>query len=297
MQDGKKTYITERRLYEFFGIRLFRKMALGIERFRHRKSNSKNINYHLNGNSVDSVRNFTGYLLYNVVCHGISLAFVVIYFAIMWTVGVEYIVLDILMCILLLINLYCIMLQRYTFIKTQRFIERQIDAKNNRIAYKIERLSHQIEQRDYTELQKEFLLIGRIKESIHNGTECVIEECDIAVLNSISKCVQGILGTSNRSKRGDINEVSLETAVLTIPKQPCVINKVTRGTARLQNLFRFEKQSNVLFGFGIITVTDDCESAYRSLVHDTSRDSIEFVFDVLFGAYNRVMSLPRGTQI
>lgn len=291
-----KTHIVERRLYEFFGIRLFRKLALKLESFRHLKDNSRNINYHLYGSGISSVKSFTGYLLYNAACHGISLSFVAIYFTITWTVGVRYIALDISMCILFLINLYCIMLQRYTYIKIHEFAERLVNAKNNRIDDRIEQLLCKIEHREYNELLKEFLLIEKIQESIHNGTDCVIEEYDAAILSNISKCAQDILGTSSYEKRENDNEVSLETAILRIPTQPLVINKVTRRSAKLQNVFRFEKCSNVLFGFSIITETDDCENAYRALIQDTYRDSVEFVFDVLFGAYNKALLSLRRTQ-
>lgn len=285
----------ERRLYEFLGIKLFRKLALKIESFRHRKDNSRNINYHLHGGGISSVKSFTGYLLYNAVCHTISLSFVVAYFAITGIVGARYIVLDISMCILLLINLYCIMLQRYTYIKIREFAERLINTREKRIADRIECLSQRIEHRDYKELQKELLLIERMQESIYNATDCVIKESDAAVLSNISKYAKDILGTYSRKKKENDNGLSLDNAILSIPRQPVVINKVAWRTAKLQNVFRFEKRNNVLFGFSIITETDDCEKAYRSLIQDTSRDSVEFAFDVLFGAYNKALLSLRRT--
>ena len=287
----------ERRLYEFFGIRYFRKLVLRLESFRHRKDKSRNVNYHLQGSSVSSVKSFTGYLLYNAVCHVISLSFCVVYFAITGVVGTRYIALDISMCILLVINLYCIILQRYTYIKTRGFVEKMVNAKNKRIADRIEQLLQKIEHREYSELQKELLLIERIQKSIHDGTECVIKECDVATLNDITKYAKDILGINNHEKRGEDIGISLETAILRIPKQPLVINKITQRAAKLQSLFSFEKSSNVLFGFSIITETGDCENAYRALIQDTSRDSVEFIFDVLFGAYNKAVLTLRRTQI
>ncbi len=287
----------ERRLYEFLGIRLFRKLALKLESFRHRKDNSRNINYHLHGSGISSVKSFTGYLFYNAVCHTISLSFVAAYFAITGIVGARYIVLDVSMCILLLINLYCIMLQRYTYIKIREFAERLVNSREKRIADRIECLSQRIEHRDYKELQKELLLIERIQESINNATDCVIKESDVAILSNISKYAKDILGTYSREKKENDNGLLLENAILSIPRQPVVINKVTRRAAKLQNVFRFEKCNNVLFGFSIITETDDCEKAYRALIQDTSRDSVEFAFDVLFGAYNKVLFSLRRAQI
>ena len=276
---------------------MFRKLALKLEGFRHRKDNSRNINYHLYGSDISSVKSFTGYLLYNAVCHIISLSFVVSYFVITGIVGTRYIVLDISMCILLIINLYCIMLQRYTYIKIRGFAEKLVNIKNKRIADRIERLLQKIEHREYSELKKEFLLIERIQASIHNGTECVIEERDAATLDNISKCSQDILGSSNHEKNENDDDLSLRDAIMRIPKKPLVINKVTRRAAKLQIAFHFEKFSNVLFGFSIITETGICENAYRVLIQDTSRDSVEFLVDVLFRAYNKALLSQKRTQV
>ncbi len=282
-------YDIERRLYEILGIRLFRKLALKIEILRHSKDNSRNVNYHFHGSGISSLKSFTGYLLYNAVCHGMSLSCIAVYFAITYFVGVRYYVLDIFMCFLLIVNLYCIMLQRYTYIRIQKTAKRLVSAREKKIADGIESISLRIKHKESKELWKEFLLIERIHASIQSGTDCVIDECNKDILVSISICVQDILGIDNHAKRGYDDGASFETAILRMPKQPLVISKVTKRAAKLQRVFHLEKRSNVLFGFCIITETDACENALRTLIKNTSRDSFEFIFEVLFGAYNNVL--------
>ena len=287
----------ELRLYELFGIRIFRKLVLKVEGFRHRNDNSRNINYHIHGRGISSIKSFNGYLLYNTVCHCISIFFVAVYFTMTWIFEVKYIYLDVSMYIMFVLNLYCIMLQRYTYVKIHELEEKLVNVKNKRVADKIERVIPLIKHREYDELKRDFLLIERIQESIQNGTECIVKECDVASLNNISECVKDILGITSYEKRSNDSRLRLETAMLRIPKQSLVINKVTRRAAKLQDFFHIEKRSNVLFGFSIITETDNCENAYRSLIRYMSRDSVEFIFDVLFGAYNKALLSLRKTHL
>ena len=296
---SKKTKpdIIEKKIYEFFGIRLFRKLAFEIESFVHRKDNSWNINYHLCGSGINAIQSFTGYLLLNAVCHGISIAFIAVYFAITLFVRVGHIALDISLFILFFVHLYCIILQRYSYIRIQSFAKRRINSINNRVAAKIELLSQRIERREYKKLQEEYSLIKRIKETINNGTECLIEKCDASALHNISSCSYDIFKINHYDKHRNYNRESLENIIRRIPKHPVLVSRVEKIAASLQNIFHFEKRSNVLFGFSVITETKDCENAYRELIQDTSRDYIEFVFDVLFGAYDKVLLYPEETQV
>lgn len=123
-----------KRMYEFLGIKVFRKLILKFEHIRHRNDNLKNINYRLKENSITSWQSFKGYLLYNAVCHIGSLAFVVVYFVVTWIFGIRYIILDVLMYILTVINLYCIMLQRYIFIKIKTYTEKRLAIKKKQAA-------------------------------------------------------------------------------------------------------------------------------------------------------------------
>ena len=289
-----KDYSIEKKLYEFLGIKAFRKLVLKIESIRHYKDSSKNLNYHIHGSGINSIQSFWGYLLYNASCHVISLALVMAYFTITWVADVRYIVIDIPMFILIFVNLYCIALQRYTYIKTQMFVNRRITVRDKRVADMMKLLSQRIDGKNNEELHEEFFLITRIQESIHNGTECFIGESDARVLRNIENEVHGLFKVKQRTKKNFVPGEPLGKLIENISMYPSVISKVEQRTAKLQNLFRFEKNTNVLFGFGVITENVDCENAYRELVSDASRDSVEFIFDVLLGAYDKTLFSLRG---
>ena len=286
-----------KKLYESLGIKVFRNLILKFEHIKHRKDGLKNINYHLKENSIASLQSFKGYLLYNAVWHIGSLAFVAVYFATTWIMGVRYIFLDVLMYILTIINLYCIMLQRYIFIKIQTYVGKRINIMKKQAAEKMEFLTRTIADRDYHELYEEFSLIKKIQECVQNGTDCFVGESDVPVLCSIARNACATLRV-RCGNNGDIHRKTLAHFISRIPKRPLVVNRIEKITAKMQNLLRLKKCRNVLFGFSIITENSECECAYRQLVPHNSRDRVEFVTDVLFNAYDKALSpINKGMDI
>lgn len=296
-----ENYEIEKNLYKYLGVELFRRFVLKIEKVRHRKDNSKNINYHLRGSDVKSMESFSGYLIYNAVCHGISLLLIVFYFAITRINRIENIVLDVTMCALGILNLYCVMLQRYLYIKIHIFIEKRASHRGIQITDKAERLSQKLHGKEYKELREEYVLVRKLMENIRDGKQCVIEECDASVLRDISKSTADVLKKSYCRNKGNKRRVSLGTAIQKMPRKPLVVSRIEQRTSMLQDIFfllrtaRYkelvyhEKQYNILFGFSVITETGDCESVYRDLIWKASRDYCEYVIEVLDIAYRKVL--------
>ena len=140
-------------------------------------------------------------------------------------------------------------------------------------------------------------MIKKIKETINNGTECLIEDRDAPVLRNISRYSQDIFKISPHGEQRNNDSKSQEDVIGRIPKRPALCSWVEKIAASLQTIFHFEKRSNILFGFCVITENKECEKAYKELIPDTSRDYAEFVFDVLFGAYQKVLLSLREAQI
>lgn len=126
MKRGQKV---ETKLYELLGIKLFRKAVFRLEKIVHRKDHGKNTNYHIQNNSINSVEEFKKYLYYNGTIHtsnlikGIPLVVLMVLFN-MNVISIS------LISLLLLKDLYCVMLQRYNWIKLSEK-ERSIKEKQN----------------------------------------------------------------------------------------------------------------------------------------------------------------------
>lgn len=278
---------TERKIYELLGVKSFRRLVLLFERIKHRNDRLINKNYHLSRNDINAVKRFTGYMLFNTVCHIISLIMVIFYFLFEIGFGIGFKILDWFMCILSVLNIYCIMLQRYTYIKVMPLINAHAKKRENMIRKAMTQLSGNLMDYDKNELQNEYNLITKIHDSIEKGTVCILEEQDSMLLRSISKKTHDILSNLIIKKRCYVKSKPLKKLSFNIPSHPYVIHKMDFYASKLQRLFKFEGRSNVLYGFGIITDDPDSEAAYRELIINNTRDSVELVFDILFLVYNK----------
>ena len=123
MKKKKEKGDFELKLYKFLGVELFRKLVFKLEKFIHRKDGGKNINYHVEKNNVDNYKSFKKYLYYNGNIHVRN---------VLKEMGTLLVLLmffnKIAMAILLadiLKNLYCVMLQRYNYIRINQYVDKK----------------------------------------------------------------------------------------------------------------------------------------------------------------------------
>ena len=115
----------EMRLYEALGIRLFRKALFLGERLRHLRDGDKNRNYHLESLSPGAAAAFEGYLLWHTLLHAFAILLLILPFCLLRCINPGLFWPDLILLLLLIVNLYCIMLQRYTYIRLKQVCERQ----------------------------------------------------------------------------------------------------------------------------------------------------------------------------
>lgn len=121
----------EIKIYKFLGIEKFKRLVFKLENFIHRNDNMKNINYHVvNSNSISSVENFKKYLYNNGKIHVKGLINGVIITGITLILGINPLILTFL-GLLMIKDIYCIMLQRFNWIKIKEF-QRKLKEKEER---------------------------------------------------------------------------------------------------------------------------------------------------------------------
>ena len=112
----KKSRKIEIKVYELLGVKLFRKAAFRLEKIVHRKDKGKNTNYHIQKNEVNSLGEFKKYLYYNGAIHTSNLIRGIPLLALMFLLNFKTLSIIVLSA-LLLKDAYCVMLQRYNWIK------------------------------------------------------------------------------------------------------------------------------------------------------------------------------------
>ena len=121
----------ELRVYRALGVLPFRQALFSLERIRHRRDGRTNKNYHMRALSPGGAAAFESYLLYHCLLHGVSLALLAAVllgkavFALPWN-GM-----DVLAAGMFVINIWCLMLQRYNQLRLRelRTLARQARAR------------------------------------------------------------------------------------------------------------------------------------------------------------------------
>ena len=150
MKKGQKI---ETKVYELLGVKLFKKATFKLEEIIHRKDKGKNINYHIkNSYSIESVNDFKKFLYYNGTIHVKN---VIVGSAILLTLILFFNnpIAIVPISILTIKDLYCIMLQRFNWIKINDFEERLTSRKEKKINKKIEEIDYKELDRNLTASQ------------------------------------------------------------------------------------------------------------------------------------------------
>lgn len=175
----------EIKIYKFLGIEKFKRLVFKLENFIHRNDNMKNINYHvINSNSISSVENFKKYLYNNGKIHVRSLINGVIIIGITLILGINPLIL-IFLGLLMIKDIYCIMLQRFNWIKIKEFQRKLKEKEERKIIKEKESLDYEQVKQTATKLninRKEMIEeLWKIKAFIENElmtieelkTECI----------------------------------------------------------------------------------------------------------------------------
>lgn len=122
--EKKKGEDLELKIYKAIGVKYFRNLAFKLEKLIHIKDKKKNINYHINDcKDLVSIDKFKKYLYYNGFIHVKNLIFGSVGLALMIILNAS-VVPVIALSTLLLKDAYCVMLQRYNWIRITRHEEK-----------------------------------------------------------------------------------------------------------------------------------------------------------------------------
>lgn len=122
--EKKKGEDLELKIYNALGVKYFRNLAFKLEKLIHIKDKKKNINYHINDcKDLVSIDKFKKYLYYNGFIHVKNLIFGSVGLALMIILNAS-VVPVIALSTLLLKDAYCVMLQRYNWIRITRHEEK-----------------------------------------------------------------------------------------------------------------------------------------------------------------------------
>lgn len=276
----------ELQFYEIIGIARFKKVILLMERIRHRKDHLFNKNYHIQGFSVSAISKFEGYLLYNVVLHCVSIGFILLYIAIAFCFDVHSIVLDGVMTFLFFFNLYCIVLQRYHYLKMRETSCMYDTCRQKRIDRKTESILLNFPKwYNREDMMMDSQLLFRIKDCILFEKNCYIYEDNVPSLLRM-RC---LLGNTKQIKK----EKALERQGDAENEFVKLIEKCARNARpydKLEKRVEELQQKKNLSVCAIITDSAKTESVLTELFPDNFKERVLEVIAVLEKVFqNRVV--------
>ena len=132
-----ESYATKReriecRLYEIAGVRVFRAFVFRLEKLIHRRDKGQNVNYHIDDYGSKAPTDFKKYLALNAAIHIRNAVFLSAVLVLCMLLPSKYTAAAYGAALLLVKDLYCIMLQRYNFLRIAA-AERRIAARRENV--------------------------------------------------------------------------------------------------------------------------------------------------------------------
>lgn len=192
MKRQKILHYYEVKLYRFLGVKQFQKLVFKLEKFIHRKDGEKNTNYHFSSIGQSAVEAFYKFLFFNGGIHVRNLVFFAVYIILRVIFGKSINLFDILFSLLAVKDIYCVMLQRYNFIRIKATI-----ATLQRKASK--KINHQIclntesfyQNYDESYIDEDLSYIQNFIRRIEAGEDIFIEKADYSRLVRLRNAYYG----------------------------------------------------------------------------------------------------------
>lgn len=277
----------ESKVYEILGVKQFRKLVLSFEAIKHRKDGLLNENYHIKGNALHSLESFSGYLVFNALFHVASLMLATAYYVIKFLFHAHYEWIDIPMFILVIVNLYCIMLQRYIYVKISLHINKANKKKEHQLIKALNNISSILNNKSSHELIEEYEMILKLNQCKETGGDCFIADEYAETLERLASLVSSANIYFPHDAKESIDYLSIGQLIANASNRSNTIGTIERQVSRLQCFFRREKKNNVLFNYSFITESARCDTALCHLFPVKTRKMVDWTITILTEAYKQ----------
>lgn len=179
----------EAKVYEIFGVKVFRKGVFALEKWIHRRDNGTNINYHIASIDSAATKEFIKYLFYNGSIHVRNIIYYCVFCIFRYSLFPFFHYLDVIPLILVVKDLYCVMLQRYNYIQIQLRLPRLDELRKTRINRRIQKTIWAIQDEDYDDSirQVDIQVIRRLRMSVEKGESIVLSDEDRETYERLSR--------------------------------------------------------------------------------------------------------------
>lgn len=283
----------EIKIYRLFGVNYFRKVILWFEKTKNHRKNKRNENYHPSAMDVISLEKYNGFLLYNTFLHSVSMFFVVVYCILAIAFGFHSLVIDIIMAIVSLLNIYCIVLQRTNYLKVKEYFYKYYNRLFNKLSSFDKGIMQQIYINEPSLLLSDYKVICKLKNAFDGKEDCYIEIADVDSLKRIHECVEPLLQRKNSRRTNAVSEVGLLELCSSI-KGPYTL--LQKRADYLQRKFGVSGRK-MLDRTAIITEDVECEFLYKKIVPEDTVSNYCFVFISLYEMFSYEVKKVKSDEV
>ena len=251
--------------YQILGIRYFQKLVFQLEKWRRRKDGGKNSNYHLYGIHYDRITRYFAFLAYNALIHLTGLASCTVLLAIRRFTGTLWEMTDWLILVAAVVNIYCLLLQRYNFLRLNAYRSSFIALRQARIQRKAAALFSAMPQEYDTELVKEDLnWLEELRAAVVTEHDFIIEEKDTCRMKRLTAWSDGAgLLKKFSNDRTSISETLKNKKLFHLGSS--LYSETERRVDSLQSLL-CRRKVNIIAPYSIVTVGAESERAFSELL-------------------------------
>lgn len=281
MNPLSKRELFELKFYRAIGIRLFRDGAFALERWVHRKDGGKNRNYHVRDWTYYGIREHYSFLSFNATIHIAAIALLSLLILGGCAIGGFPAAWYVVNHILILLNVYCILLQRYNALRLRRIHIRLEESYRSRIELQASRLLERIPE-GYEErwMVHDSDWLGALREHIRRKQDFLICRDGAAILTRLYSWSQdaGI----------DWDAPLADSPDPLLPREEGPLYTPLEAQLRwLQGSF-FPEQVRVLQPCVLLTADGNCEEAYSRLFGRYSPARTLELADTFLYLFNRL---------
>lgn len=283
----------EVKIYRLLGVDYFRKVILWFEKTKNQKKNKKNENYHPAAMDVISLEKHSGFLLYNAFLHSVSMFFVIVYCILALAFGLHNLIIDIIMVVISLLNIYCIILQRTNYLKIKEYFCKYYNRLYKKLACFDNEIMRQIYANEPSLLLSDYKVICNLKEAFDGKKDCYIGNADIDNLKRIQKCVEPLLQRKNSGRTNAVSDGRLLELCSSI-KGPYTL--LQRRADYLQRMFRVSGRK-LLDRTAIITEDAECELLYKKIVPEDTVSNYCLAFVLLYEQFINEVKKVKANEV
>lgn len=283
-------------IYQWLGVYVFRRLVCWLDE----KCTFHNVyrrNYHIDTNGILSVEKFCAYLFYNVILHIGSVFTILLFFLLCIIFDIQVPVLTVCMVILLVLNLYCILLQRMHYIRIKNFCVRYYQRRNQIISRGKEVLLRRINTYTESQIRNDYDLTQKICFCIKNGEFYSFTDEDIVSLRRIKESLSELRDTHlcrnfRRNKKSKL--LSMQEVVNRAMKKRYIYTYIDEIDEKIVKFFKVKYAKSFFFDIGMVTLSKECEDAYRSVFPTDSAENTLLILELLLQTYRTRLGLTEG---